>query len=224
MEAIKKNVGYIRVSTQDQAQNGVSMEAQKEAIMRYAEYNGIPLDTIFSDTGSGKNTERKQFLRMESEIRGGWIGHIVVYKLDRLSRSIIDLLNFSNMIQESSVSLHSVTEKIDTSTSMGRMFFNLIGVLAQFEREQICERTKMALAHKKKQNKKYCKEAPYGHAFIRDKMVEVPQEKDIIKIIRRLKATGLSYQALSDELRARRILSRKGGRFAVSLLHKICTM
>ena len=140
--------GYCRVSSDEQAAHGISIEAQREILSGYATMRQSPI-RIFEDAGfSGKNTDRPALRQMLSAISAGSVTAIVVWKLDRLSRSLRDTLTMiEDIFAPAGATLVSVTESIDTSTPSGRMMLNLLASFAQLEREQDSDRVVMSHKH-----------------------------------------------------------------------------
>lgn len=145
---------YRRVSTLRQVEDGVSLDAQKEKLEKLCEMNNYKIYKDYVDEGlSGKDTEhRPAFNEMMEDMRKGLFSKIIVLKIDRISRNIIDLENTINEMQKYKCDFESASEKIDTHSSMGMMFIRLLGIFAQFERERISERVKDALAYKLENN------------------------------------------------------------------------
>ena len=141
-------LGYSRVSSEEQAQHGISIDAQRTILEGYAAMTGCQLQ-IFEDAGfSGKNTQRPALQRLLARCREGNVAAVVVWKLDRLSRSLRDTLSIiEDVFQPLGITLVSVTESIDTSTPSGRMMLNLLASFAQLEREQDSDRVVMAHKH-----------------------------------------------------------------------------
>jgi len=123
---MKKTIGYIRVSTTEQAREGISLENQRKKIQTYCELNDLQLIEIIEDGGkSGKNLNREGIQELLTKVKGKSINAVVVYKLDRLSRKVIDTLNLIETFEKAAIAFHSLNEKIDTSTAMGRFFLNI---------------------------------------------------------------------------------------------------
>lgn len=128
--------GYARVSTQDQ-----NLSLQIAALKKYG------CDTIFSEKKSGVK-QRPELERMIDIIRTGDI--VVIWKIDRLARSLSELIAVSELLKTKGVDLVSIDGNVDTTTAVGRMFFQITGAFAEFERNLIVERTKAGLAEAKK--------------------------------------------------------------------------
>ena len=136
-----KAIGYVRVSTVMQANEGVSLDAQKAKIKAYCEFNDLELVEIVVDAGkSAKNTDREGLQTCLEKLANGEATELVVFKLDRLSRKVLDVLNLINAIEACGGSLHSISEKLDTSSALGKFFVNMTAALAQLESNQISER------------------------------------------------------------------------------------
>jgi DNA invertase Pin-like site-specific DNA recombinase len=146
----RQAIGYVRVSTLGQAVDGVSLDAQREAITRQAEAAGLLLTGIEADEGiSGKRADTRPGLQraVEQASKGGHV--LIVYSLSRLARSTSDTLHIAEQLERSGADLVSVSEKIDTSGACGRMMFRMLSVLAEFESDIISERVTIAAAQKR---------------------------------------------------------------------------
>lgn len=141
-------IGYVRVSTEDQAREGVSLEAQCEAIRGWwvAHGAGRELVILGDPAVSGCRMDRGGLATALGHCRRG--GALVAYSLSRLARSTRGMIEMGERLQAEGCELVSISERIDTGSAMGRMVFQLLAVLAEFERNQTAERTSMALRHK----------------------------------------------------------------------------
>jgi len=128
---------------------------------------------------------------------------IVVVKIDRLSRSTKDVLDLADQAQREGWQLHSIDERLDTSSPQGRFTLTLLAALAQMEREQIAERTRVAMAELKRQGKRVSGRPPFGYRFKGDKVVPVRAEQRIVRRIRKLKAEGLGSWRITKRMNAR---------------------
>lgn len=197
-----KAIGYIRVSTSEQATEGISLDNQKAKITAYCALNDLDLMEIIEDAGqSGKDLHRDGIEALLDSIRKREVSAIVVYSLSRLSRRVIDTLTLIETFEKAGVTFHSLNEKIDTGTAMGRFFLNITASLNQMERDQISERTKDAL-QMKIQNGQRAGQIPFGYRLADDGNSLIPhkEEQEVIRIVRRLHGQGLSYRAICREL------------------------
>lgn len=141
---------YARVSTQDQ-----NTETQVTALRDYCARMGYQVAGEYVDQGfSGKDNKRPEFERLLADMRQGRLDAVVVYKLDRIGRSVIHLLNLFEEFKNRGVGFISLTQNINTQTAEGRMFLKMLMVLAEYERELIVSRTLDGLARAKRQGKK----------------------------------------------------------------------
>ncbi len=209
-------IGYIRVSTEGQARDGVSLDAQRERITAYATAKGLDLAEILVDEGfSGKTLDRPGLRDLLECCRRGCAGHVIVWRLDRLTRRTRHLLNLvEDVFLARKIELHSVSESLDTSTPHGRFVLTLFGGLAQMERELIGDRTRGALAYKRKQQQP-TSHPPLGFRAngCRERMVPVPDELAIVREILTAWRRGHSYRTIAARLTADGVSTKRGGRW-----------
>lgn len=141
-----KIIGYVRVSTPEQ-----SFDYQIDKLKEYAKLKDLDIVNIYSDHATGKNVERVGFQDMIEHLKTNPLGveAVMIYKLDRMGRSLHDLIEISNWLHDNNIGLISITDSIDTTSSAGRLFFHMVGAIAEYERELILERTSAGLARKK---------------------------------------------------------------------------
>src|ERR1035441_4062759 len=172
-----KAVGYSRVSTEQQADHGVSLEAQLEKIKAMAVVQGAEVIEIITDAGeSAKSLDRPGMARLLAMVDAGKVQVVIIAKLDRLTRSVKDLGELLERFQKRGVSLVSVAESLDTGSAAGRLVLNIMAAVSQWEREAIAERTATALQHKKRHHKAF-NHTPYGFTRQGDALVLCPGEQ-----------------------------------------------
>lgn len=209
-----KAIGYIRVSTQGQADEGVSLAAQRAKIEAWCLANDYELMAIHEDAGiSGTKSDREGLL---AALNGSTKGMaLVVYSLSRLTRSTKDMLHLSEQLEKRDIDMVSLTEKIDTTTAAGKMVFRMLAVLNEFERDQISERTKAALAYKKSAGEKYAP-VPFGYRELEGRLIEVEKESAIVAEILELREQGHTLAGIAGQLNTRGIEGKRGGKWYAS--------
>lgn len=209
---MQQAIGYIRVSTQGQADEGVSLAAQRAKIEAWCSLNDTELVAVFEDAGiSGASMNGRDGLHAALKATGKGMA-LVAYSISRLARSTRDMLEIAEVLDRKGADLVSLTEKIDTTTAAGRMVFKMLAVLADFERDQIGERTKMALAHKRAKGEVYAP-VPFGFDAIEGRLVEVKRESKIVGDVIRRREAGASLAEIADYLNAQGIAGKRGGRW-----------
>ncbi len=198
-----KVIGYIRVSSTIQAEEGVSLGAQRTRLEAYAVAMNLDLVGIEMDAGlSAKSLARPGLQAALSALNSGRAAGLLVVKLDRLTRSVRDLGALLEDYFASRFSLFSLGDSIDTTTASGRMMLNILTSVTQWEREAGSERTKAALAHIKASGRKL------GRPFMSETIGES------VKLVKELHTTGeYSLRALADELNRRNIPTAAGGKW-----------
>jgi len=195
-----KAIGYIRVSTEDQAREGISLEHQEAKIEAYAAINDLELLGIIRDEGaSGKDLEREGMAKLLDLVESGKVEAVIVYKLDRLSRRTLDTLSLIENFDGKGIAFHSISEKVDTKSATGKFFLTIISAVAQMERDMIAERTKDALAHKR-QKGEWIGRVPFGFRLENNRLVEDPDQIKVIQKAKRLRRSGKSMREISGAL------------------------
>ncbi len=205
-------IAYIRVSTEDQAAEGCSIDAQRAKLEAWCFANDYELLEVFTDAGlSGGRADNRPGLQAAIDTACKTGAALVVYSLSRLARSTRDTLLIGERLDKAGADLVSLSERIDTTSAAGRMVFRMLAVLAEFEKDQVSERTKMALAHKKSKSERVGT-IPYGFDLSADgvSLVKNESEQAVILQIQELRAAGESYRAIACELQKRGILTKGG--------------
>jgi site-specific DNA recombinase len=194
---------YIRVSTHEQAKEGYSIAAQRERLTAYCAAQGWTEYKFYVDEGvSAKNTDRPQLQLLLDHVKAGTIATILVYRLDRFTRSVMDLYTLLDFLDKHQCAFKSATELYDTSNAMGRMFIGLVALLAQWERENLSERVKMALEEKVSDGERVGN-VPFGFDLSEEeKLVKNEQSKIVLEMIDLLKS-GMSAKRIADHLNLR---------------------
>jgi site-specific DNA recombinase len=159
----EKALAYIRVSSQRQADEGVSLDAQKRRILDYANFKNIPLDEddIIIERGVSGGIplwDRPKGRALKRKLSSGQYQHLISMKIDRLFRVTSDMLNTVDDLNDSGIDLHIVDmggQAIDTTTAIGRLFLTIVGAMAEMERGLISERTQEGMNQLKAMNKKF---------------------------------------------------------------------
>ncbi|MCT7971095.1 recombinase family protein [Laspinema olomoucense] len=205
--------GYSRVSTEEQAREGLSLEVQKIKIQQYCQLFDLRLVAECEDPGlSAKSLDRPGLQYALGCLRDGSADGLVVLKLDRLTRSVADLELLLTEYFEERYKLISLNEQIDTRTAGGKLMLRLLGVVSQWERETIGERTAIALQHKKSQGQQLGGHG-FGWRLIDGKRVPVEAEQVIIKKMRAMRRQGKSLQAIADWANESGVRSLRGGKW-----------
>lgn len=207
-----KAIGYVRVSSDEQAREGLSIEAQTQKIHEYCHLKDLELIEICSDEGvSGfKPLEQRPGGRMVYDLlMNGSATNLVSVKLDRCFRNTGDAINKTMLFQKKGIHLHLLDVNVDTNTATGKMFFTVLAMLAQFERDIAGERTKMVLDMKKSQGKVF-NHPPYGYDRLGDALIPNTSEQKNIKIIFEKKQQGASLRTIAKALMDAGIPTKKG--------------
>ena len=199
---------YPRVSTDDQVREGFSLDEQEEEMLRLCRYKNYQVYKVYREEGvSAKNMNRPKFQEMIQDLKDGKINRIIVYKLDRLTRSIQDLEVICKLIEEYHCSLDSVSEEINTDTAMGVFFIRMTTILAQLEIERTSERTKFGLKGAAK-NGHFCGKAPIGYKKINKELVIDDLESEVVNEIFDDYVSGLSVCSITKKLNNKNALNR----------------
>lgn len=192
-------VAYVRVSTVDQAEHGAGLDAQRSAVRAAAEARGLTLLAIHEDTGSGARTDRPGLAAAMSDLTERRAGVLLVAKQDRLTRSLFHLADLLDRSAREGWALVALDTGTDTGTPNGRMVAGITGVIAEWERHRIGERTREALAERR----------AAGVRLGRPLTVTDDARRRVVE----LRAAGLSWRALADALDAEGWPTGQGGRW-----------
>ena len=225
-----KAVGYIRVSTSEQAQEGVSLAAQLARIEAYCAFQELELVDVIEDAGvsAGQRLSSRRGGRLLlAAVEQGGAGAVIAAKLDRLFRDAVDCLGVTRQWDKAGVGLHLLDLGVDTSSPMGRAFLTMAAAFAELERNLAAERTREGLAQVIAEGGDVG--APgFGWRYAdgpadgsRRRCVPVAAERAVVHDIRGWREAGMSYRAIAAELEAGGQPTKRGGRWHPDTVRKI---
>ena len=215
----------MRVSTDEQAKEGFSINAQQEKLTKYAMAKDWEIYDYYVDDVSGKNIQdRPDMLRMLKDLEDGKINNVLVYKIDRLTRSTKNLIELTELFSYHHCEFSSLMESIDTSTATGRMFLKIVGIFAEFERENLAERITFGYEQKTREGNYTNTNGVYGYDYIiGGGLVINEEESKIVKYIYDEYLNGLSMVSISKKLIEQKTPTKRGGKWCQSTVHSILT-
>ena len=218
-----KTIAYLRVSTDKQADKGISLEAQQDKAKAYASLYDLDLIEVIIDAGeSAKTLDRAGLQRALTMLKTGQADALLVVKLDRLTRSVVDLGKLiETYFAPGKAALMSVSEQIDTRSAAGRLVLNILASVSQWERETIGERTRDAMQHKQANGEYIGGEAPYGFTLVAGELIADEAEQEVIQKAKTYHAEGLSLRKIAAELDKQGIKTRRGSIFAANQIKRM---
>ena len=223
---MERAIGYIRVSTEKQASEGVSLQMQQEKIEAYCLLQGLDLACLITDDGvSGAVSleNRPGGKTLQKAIRDAKAKNIVALKLDRLFRDAADALQQTREWEKAGIALHLIDmggATINTGSAMGRMFLTMMAGFAELERNLIAERTSLALQSKKARGEVYSP-IPLGFQEDAGKLVPDEREMSIVRSVRDMRNTGKSLREIAAALNEAGVSGKKQGRYFASTIRSI---
>ena len=223
-------VSYVRVSTEDQAREGFSLDAQRKRIQAYCAAKGYSLLREFCDDGaSGRTTSRAAFqelmrsVREDLEVEGRRVrvGAVVVAKFDRLNRNLYDFLATQREMQRHGVNFASVDETVDTRGPFGRFFVQVIAAFAELESGIIGERVRHGMRQKATKGGFNGMSAPFGYDVRDGGLVVHEAEAAIVRQVCARKRGGKSLAWIANRLNADGVRAKKGGRWSKRQIFRI---
>ncbi|MCL2531455.1 MAG: recombinase family protein [Oscillospiraceae bacterium] len=210
---------YVRVSTEEQAKEGYSIRGQQQKLEDYARIKDWPIHDVYTDEGiSGKNiTERPEIKHLIDDVQAGHVKNVLVFKIDRLTRSTADLIYLVDLFNAHGCAFNSLMESIDTHTASGRMFLKIIGIFAEFERENIAERIILGRERKVKEGYTLCSHtASYGYDRPKGQKIQTinADEAQVVREIFELYANqGLSITEIARRLNLRGVPTKHNNKW-----------
>lgn len=215
---VNKAVGYVRVSSTEQAEHGFGLTTQEAAIRAFAASQGYELVEVVTDagvSGATRPAERAGFRRVVELAEEGAFSVLLVWKFDRLARQIVYAVTAANDLQERhGVQMRSVTEPIDTATPMGRTVFAILAGMAEQERQVITERTFLGRREKATRGGYACGAVPLG--YVADREGGLAPDAEAAATVRRIFAMrkeGATLQAIAEAMNAEGVATARGGKW-----------
>lgn len=217
----RKTIAYVRVSTQQQADEGTSLGAQEARIAAYGAAMGFDVSEVVRDAGeSAKSLQRPGIARILRGVTEGSIGRVVVLKLDRLTRSTGDLDKLLKLFAAANASIISLSESLDTNSPCGRMVVNMLGVVAQWQREEIADRTSKGLADKRRARTAYSP-TPFGYSRVGDALIPEPREQAALDEAARMDRAGSSFREIAARLTEIGVMPHRGSKWHASSVRAV---
>ncbi|MED1796006.1 recombinase family protein [Brevibacillus nitrificans] len=213
---------YIRVSTEDQAREGFSIPAQREKLLSYVHSQDWTLSKLYVDEGvSAKDTNRPALAELLQDVRSGKIDVVLVYRLDRLTRSVLDLYQLLQEFERYRVHFKSCTEVYDTTTAMGRLFITLVAALAQWERENLAERVKLGMEQMVKERKRPGGPPPYGYVLVDGALQLHPGEAGTVRTMFEQYLQGASPRRIAEQANSLGARGKNGAPWSASAVLRL---
>jgi len=208
-------VGYVRVSTNEQAEGGVGLADQEERIRSYCRMAGLDLVQLVKDngiTGAKPLASRPGGIRLLKAVKARKVKNVVALKLDRLFRDAVDALTQTRAWDKQGVALHLIDmggQTLNSRSAMGRLFLTMTAAFAELERNLIAERTAAALQHKKRHRQAYSP-TPYGFTRKGDSLKANPAELAVVKKVQGWRKRHWTLRKIAGELNKRGIPTKTG--------------
>jgi site-specific DNA recombinase len=218
-----QTAAYIRVSTYEQVRRNLSLDMQISKICSYAEMEGMEIIKVISDEGFSASTisGRPGALELIEMIKSRQIEAVLVYRLDRLARCTSDALAMAKLMDSKGVALHSISERLDTKSIMGRFFFTILASIAEMEREIIRERICDAMERKRQRGEPCNGNPSFGFHIVDDHVVPDPYEQAVIRRVRELRDQRHTIHRICDQLAEEGFVNRKGRPIAPTQIHTL---
>lgn len=190
---------YARVSTEEQAREGISVDAQIDKCKSFCDAREWDVFKVYRDAGFSAGTLNRPALELLlRDAQEKKFDIILVYKIDRFSRKLKDLITILEDLKEKGINFTSVTEQIDTTSAMGEAFFQIIGVFAQLERGMVKERVELAFDRKIKLGESLSR-APFGYSYQDKKLVIDPENASKVREIFEMWAANINYKEICEK-------------------------
>ena len=207
---MKKVIGYIRVSSEYQKLKENSINNQIKSINEYCSRNDFDLVEIFEDNGiSGLISNRIGLSEMVDKIKSENIDCVIVYSLSRLGRKLKDVIQFIELLEKKNIKFISLKENFNSNDIVGKLMFNILGSINEFEVNILSQRISDVKQYKKSVKEVYCGKILFGTDRIDNKLVKNDKEFKVLELINELRNKGNSYFKISKYLNDHNILSKE---------------
>lgn len=217
---MEKAIIYCRISKDEEKRKGISIGEQRTQCLDYVEKHGslmvspFDVEVIIDEGKSGRDWDREGAQILWERLKNGEIKHVIVHRIDRLSRSIRDLVEIADFMKQKGIKFHSILDQVNLDTPEGWLFYAMKGVFSEFERLRVGFNTSKALK-RKQQEGIHVGRPPFGFNVVKGKLVKVPEEQEVIDEAVYMAHGGLSTSEIAVELALPRttvanILNRSG--------------
>lgn len=211
---MKKVIGYVRVSSLMQNEDGKSIDMQIDYIKKYCKGNNYELVDIFEDRGiSGMKSNRDGLNNLISAIEKKECECVVVYSLSRLGRKLKNIVDWIDLLNKKDIEFISIKENFNVNEIYGKLMLNIMGSLNEFEVNIISERIKDVKRNLKSKNEVYCGDILYGMYRRGNKLIKNNNEIKVLRLIKKYRNEGISYFKISDKLNSNGIKSKNKGKW-----------
>jgi len=212
---------YVRVSTEDQAKEGFSLDAQTKRLEAYCRHKQYEVSDIYRDEGcSGRDIDRPEYKRMMKDHEKWDV--LVVVRLDRIHRNSVNFALMMDDLRRKNKEFCSTEDKFDTSTAMGRFAMDMMQRIAQLESELIGERVKIGMTRKAKHGTGNMGSGhPFGYVYERGSLIIVEYEAEVVRDIYSMHSEGMSLRSIADELNNSFVSPKKSGKWTHQSVSKI---
>ena len=219
---MKKVIGYIRVSTEYQKLKENSINNQIQSINKYCDNDDMCLIDIFEDNGvSGMNSDRNGLNQLFDKVKKDNIDMVIVYSLSRLGRKLKDVIGFVEMLDKHNVQFISLKENFNNNDIVGKLMFNILGSINEFEVNLLSQRISDVKQYKKSVREVYSGKICFGLKRNGKKLINNNTELETLKLIHKLRNNKMSYFKISDYLNERNILSKENKRWYGSSVRSV---
>ena len=236
VEKIRKLIAiYCRVSTEEQSENGYSIDEQERLLEEWCKKMGYVIYKCYSDRGiSGKNIKDRPALKeLLSDAKAGKFDMVISWKINRVSRKLEDVLKIVNLLEKNNITFKSYSEPFETDTPAGRMQFQMMALIGEFERGTIAQNVKMGMIAKAKSGN-WCGGRVLGYDLVpnnspeeekkgKNKLKINEKEAEIVRFIFNEYSKGKGYKAITNQINKLGYKTKKGNDFSVGSIRDILT-